>query len=110
MAKLELISVSKRFGRVTAIDDVSLVVEDNELFCLFGPPGCGKSTILRLLLGLEAPDAGEIRIGGRDVTELPPADRDLAMVFQNLALFPHMSARENLAFPLVARRGGPKAH
>ena len=77
LAKLELISVSKRFGRATAIDDVSLVVEDNELFCLFGPPGCGKSTILRLLLGLEAPDAGEIRIGGRDVTELPPADRDL---------------------------------
>lgn len=103
MAKLELISVSKRFRRVAAIDDVSLVVEDNELFCLFGPPGCGKSTILRLLLGLEAPDAGEIRIGGRDVTELPPADRDLAMVFQNLALFPHMSARGNLAFPLVAR-------
>lgn len=108
MAKLELISVSKRFGRVAAIDDVSLVVEDNELFCLFGPPGCGKSTILRLLLGLEAPDTGEIRIGGRDVTELPPADRDLAMVFQNLALFPHMSAGENLAFPLVARRMGPR--
>ena len=108
LAKLELISVSKRFGRVTAIDDVSLVVEDNELFCLFGPPGCGKSTILRLLLGLEAPDAGEIRIGGRDVTELPPADRDLAMVFQNLALFPHMNTRENLAFPLVARGADPK--
>jgi multiple sugar transport system ATP-binding protein len=109
LAKLELISVSKRFGRVTAIDDVSLVVEDNELFCLFGPPGCGKSTILRLLLGLEAPDAGEIYIGGRDVTELPPADRDLAMVFQNLALFPHMSTRENLAFPLVARGADPKS-
>ena len=108
LAKLELISVSKRFGRATAIDDVSLVVEDNELFCLFGPPGCGKSTILRLLLGLEAPDSGEIRIGGRDVTQLPPADRDLAMVFQNLALFPHMSARENLAFPLVARGADPK--
>ena len=108
LAKLELVSVSKRFGRVTAVDDVSLVVEDNELFCLFGPPGCGKSTILRLLVGLEAPDAGEIHIGGRDVTELPPADRDLAMVFQNLALFPHMSTRENLAFPLVARGVDPK--
>jgi len=108
VAKLELISVSKRFGRVKAVDDVSLVVEDNELFCLFGPPGCGKSTILRLLLGLEAPDAGEIHIGGRDVTELPPADRDLAMVFQNLALFPHMSTRENLAFPLVVRGADPK--
>jgi multiple sugar transport system ATP-binding protein len=108
LAKLELVSVSKRFGRVTAVDDVSLVVEDNELFCLFGPPGCGKSTILRLLVGLEAPDAGEIHIGGRDVTELPPANRDLAMVFQNLALFPHMSTRENLAFPLVARGVDPK--
>jgi multiple sugar transport system ATP-binding protein len=108
LAKLELVSVSKRFGPVTAVDDVSLVVEDNELFCLFGPPGCGKSTILRLLVGLEAPDAGEIHIGGRDVTELPPADRDLAMVFQNLALFPHMSTRENLAFPLVARGVDPK--
>jgi multiple sugar transport system ATP-binding protein len=108
LAKLELVSVSKRFGRITAVDDVSLVVEDNELFCLFGPPGCGKSTILRLLVGLEAPDAGEIHIGGRDVTELPPANRDLAMVFQNLALFPHMSTRENLAFPLVARGVDPK--
>ena len=108
MAKLELLSVSKRFGRFTAVNDVSLVIEDNELFCLFGPPGCGKSTILRLFLGLDAPDAGKILVGGRDVTELPPADRDLAMVFQNLALFPHMSARENLAFPLVARRADPK--
>ena len=108
MAKLELISVSKRFGRLTAINDVSLIIEDNELFCLFGPPGCGKSTILRLFLGLEEPDTGKILIGGRDVTELPPADRDLAMVFQNLALFPHMNARENLAFPLVTRRADPK--
>jgi multiple sugar transport system ATP-binding protein len=108
LAKLELVSVSKRFGRLTAIKDLSLVIEDNELFCLFGPPGCGKSTILRLFLGLEAPDTGKILIGGRDVTELPPADRDLAMVFQNLALFPHMNAGENLAFPLVARRGDPK--
>jgi multiple sugar transport system ATP-binding protein len=108
LAKLELISVSKSFGRFTAIDDVSLVIEDNELFCLFGPPGCGKSTILRLLLGLEAPDFGKIYIGGRDVTGLPPADRNLAMVFQNLALFPHMTAGENLAFPLVTRRADPK--
>jgi multiple sugar transport system ATP-binding protein len=108
LAKLELLSVSKRFGGLTAVNDVSLVIEDNELFCLFGPPACGKSTILRLFLGLEAPDAGKILIGGRDVTDLPPADRDLAMVFQNLALFPHMSARENLAFPLVARRADAK--
>ena len=108
VAKLELTSVSKRYGSVVAVEDVDLVVEDGELFCLFGPPGCGKSTILRLLLGLETPDRGEIRIGGRDVTRLAPADRDLAMVFQNLALFPHMSVRENLAFPLV-ERGLPRA-
>lgn len=104
MAKLELVSVHKRYGRTVAVEDVNLVVEDGELFCLFGPPGCGKSTILRLLLGLEIPDQGQIRIGGRDVTHLPPADRDLAMVFQNLALFPHMSVRDNLAFPLVERK------
>jgi multiple sugar transport system ATP-binding protein len=104
MAKLQLLSATKRFGTTVAVDGVDLTVEDNELFCLFGPPGCGKTTILRLLLGLESLDCGEIRIGGRDVTRLPPADRDLAMVFQNLALFPHMSVRENLAFPLVERR------
>ena len=104
VAKLELISVTKRYRHVVAVEDVDFTVEDNELFCLFGPPGCGKTTILRLLLGLEAPDRGEIRIGGRDVTRLPPADRDLAMVFQNLALFPHMSVQQNLAFPLVERR------
>ena len=109
LAKLELVSVSKRFGRVTAIDDVNLSIDDNELFCLFGPPGCGKSTILRLFLGLEAPDSGEVHIGGRDVTDLPPANRDLAMVFQNLALFPHMSAGDNLAFPLL-QRGADAAH
>jgi multiple sugar transport system ATP-binding protein len=108
VAKLELISVTKRYGHVVAVEDVDLTVEDNELFCLFGPPGCGKTTILRLLLGLAAPDRGEIRIGGRDVTRLPPADRDLAMVFQNLALFPHMSVRDNLAFPLVERRAEPR--
>jgi multiple sugar transport system ATP-binding protein len=109
MAKLQLVSVTKRFGNTIAVDEVDLTVEDNELFCLFGPPACGKTTILRLFLGLETPDRGEIRIGGRDVTRVSPADRDLAMVFQNLALFPHMSVRENLAFPLVERRMEPGA-
>jgi multiple sugar transport system ATP-binding protein len=104
MARLELIGISKRYGSVVAVEDASFVVNDNELFCLFGPPGCGKSVLLRLMLGLESPDAGRILINGRDVTHLPPAERDLAMVFQNLALFPHMSARANIAFPLVERK------
>lgn len=103
MARIELIGVSKRFGAAVAVDDASFVIEDGELFCLFGPPGCGKSVLLRLLLGLENPDAGRILIDGRDVTNAPPADRDLAMVFQKLALFPHMSARDNMAFPMVER-------
>ena len=108
LAKLELISVNKRFGRTTAIDNVSLVVEDNELFCLFGPPGCGKSTILRLLLGLEAPDSGEIRIGGRDVTQLPPRPTGICNgVPKSCVVSTHERARE-LAFPLVSRRADPK--
>jgi multiple sugar transport system ATP-binding protein len=107
LARLELLSVSKSFGAVSAVDAIDLVVEHGELFCLFGPPACGKSTILKLLLGLERPDVGEIRIDGRNVTRVAPAERDLAMVFQNLALFPHMTVRANLAFPLV-ERGVPR--
>ena len=71
---------------------------------MLGPPSCGKTTILRLLLGLVAPDSGEVRIGGESVTDQPPKDRNLAMVFQNLALFPHMTTRQNLAFPLSERK------
>ena len=79
-------------------------IEDNEFFCFFGPPLSGKSTILRLILGLETPDEGEILIGGRVVNAISPAARNVAMVFQNLALFPHMSARDNVRFPLVERK------
>ena len=79
-------------------------VEDNEFFCFFGPPLSGKSTILRLILGLETPDAGEILIDGKPVNAVSPAERNVAMVFQNLALFPHMTARENVRFPLVERK------
>jgi multiple sugar transport system ATP-binding protein len=104
MATIEFSGVTKRYGRVTAVEDLSFRIADNEFFCVFGPPSSGKTTILRLLLGLEQPDAGEIRLDGRDVTALPPAARDIAMVFQNLALFPHMSARDNIRFPLVERR------
>lgn len=101
MAHIEIDHVTKRYGDVLAVRDVTITVEDNEFFCLFGPPSSGKTTLLRLLLGLEKPTEGEIRIDGQIVNGWAPAARNLAMVFQNLALFPHMSARDNLRFPLV---------
>ena len=103
MARIEFDHVTKRFGETLAVNDATVTIEHNEFFCFFGPPSSGKSTLLRLLLGLDTPDSGEIRIDGRRVNELAPAARNLAMVFQNLALFPHMTARENVAFPLVER-------
>lgn len=104
MASLELRDVSKAFGGNQVLRNLNLKVEDNEFFCLFGPPTSGKSTVLRLLLGLTTPDSGQVLIDGRDVTASPVAERDLAMVFQNLALFPHLTAFENLAFPLRERK------
>lgn len=108
MAKLELQGVSKSYGGTAAVRDVDLVVEDNEFFCIFGPPSCGKTTLLKLWLGLRQPDRGRVLIDGRDMAGVLPGERNLAMVFQNLALFPHMSARENIAFPL-RERGAPAA-
>ena len=93
MASLELNGINKSYGDTVAVADIDLKIADNEFFCIFGPPSCGKTTILRLLLGLVAPDSGEVRIGGESVTDQPPKDRNLAMVFQNLALFPHMTTR-----------------
>ncbi|MBM3518654.1 MAG: ABC transporter ATP-binding protein [Alphaproteobacteria bacterium] len=104
MARLELRGVSKHYGAILAVEGIDLTVQDNEFFCIFGPPACGKSTLLRLLLGLETPDAGSILIDGREVTKSTPAERNLSMVFQNLALFPHLSAGDNLRFPLVERK------
>ena len=104
MARLELAGVTKRYGSTIAVEDIDLVIEDNEFFCIYGPPGCGKTTILRLLLGLETPDQGDIRIDGRAVNDVPAPDRNLGMVFQNLALFPHMTVRGNLSFPLKERK------
>ena len=103
MAEIVFTNVSKRFGDTVALDDVSFEVPDNSFFCFFGPPLCGKSTVLRLILGLDRPDEGEILIGGEPVSHRGPAERNIAMVFQNLALFPHMTARQNVAFPLVER-------
>ncbi len=107
MASISFRNVTKRFGDTVAVDNVTLDIRDNAFFCLFGPPLSGKSTILKLILGLEHPDEGEILIDGRPVTNVSPAKRNVAMVFQNLALFPHMTAMENIRFPLVERRIDP---
>jgi multiple sugar transport system ATP-binding protein len=107
MARLELERVTKRYGGdAVALREVSLAVEDGELLAVVGPSGCGKSTLLSIVAGLEAPTAGEVRIDGRDVTALSPRERDVAMVFQSYALYPHMSVRRNLAFPLEVARAG----
>jgi multiple sugar transport system ATP-binding protein len=96
--------VTKRFGTHHAADGISLEVESGECLVLLGPSGCGKTTLLRLLAGLETLDSGEIWIGDRRVDQLEPARRDVAMVFQNYALYPHLSVFDNIAFPLRTRR------
>ncbi|MCL4186819.1 MAG: sn-glycerol-3-phosphate ABC transporter ATP-binding protein UgpC [Rhodobacteraceae bacterium] len=108
MAAIEIDSVVKTYpGGVAAVKGVSVTIEDGAFAVLVGPSGCGKSTILRMVAGLEQITAGEVRIGGRRVNELDPADRDIAMVFQNYALYPHMSVRENLSYGL-RNRGVPR--
>jgi multiple sugar transport system ATP-binding protein len=109
MAAIELVNVTKVFdGDVVAVDDVTLTVEDGEFMVLVGPSGCGKSTLLRMIAGLEEATAGTLRIGERDVTGLAPRRRDVAMVFQSYALYPHMTVRQNLGYGLRVRRT-PKA-
>src|SRR5438094_6292487 len=102
---LQLEQLSKTFpGGVLAVDDVSLLVPDGALVVLVGPSGCGKSTVLRLVAGLETPTAGRILADDRDMTDLSPRWRNLAMVFQQHALYPHMTVRQNLRFGLRMRR------
>jgi multiple sugar transport system ATP-binding protein len=105
MARIELAHVDKTYPNgFVAAHDLSLEIHDGELLVLVGPSGSGKSTVLRMMAGLEQVSAGAIHIGDRDVTELPPQQRDIAMVFQNYALYPHMTVRENLGFGLMMRK------
>ncbi len=108
MTNLSLKGVTKRFGDFTAIDDVSLDISDGSFVCLLGPSGCGKTTLLRLMAGLEEPSAGRILVAGEDQTDVPSEKRDFGMVFQSLALFPHLSVAQNVAYPLTIR-GRPRA-
>jgi len=103
LSGITLSSLTKRFGEVLAVDALSLLIAEGELMALLGPSGCGKTTTLRMIAGFEPPTAGSIRIGERDVTGLPPEKRDCGMVFQNYALFPHLTVRENVAFGLEMR-------
>ncbi len=104
MASIEIRGVDKAFGATPVLHGVDLEVADGEFLVLVGPSGCGKSTLLRMIAGLEEVSGGEIIIGGRVVNDLPPKDRDIAMVFQNYALYPHMTVRENMAFSLKLRK------
>ena len=108
MAEVALRNVVKRFDNVEAVRSINLDIPDNEFVVLVGPSGCGKSTTLRMIAGLEEVTAGDIYIGGEIVNDLPPKDRDIAMVFQNYALYPHMSVFENMSFGLKLRKF-PKA-
>jgi putative spermidine/putrescine transport system ATP-binding protein len=102
-AHLQLSNLSKRYGNVRAVADLSLSIERGECLALLGPSGCGKTTILRLIAGLERPDNGRLILAERDITKLSPEARNIGLVFQNYALFPHLSVAENVAFGLAAR-------
>src|SRR5512140_630273 len=104
MAKVTLRNVVKQYGSVKAVDDLSIEIRDKEFAVLVGSSGCGKSTALRMIAGLESISSGEIYIGDTLVNDLEPRDRDVAMVFQNYALYPHMNVRENMGFGLKIRK------
>ncbi len=107
-AAIEFDRVTKRFGLITAVDNVSFSIESGNFFSILGPSGCGKTTLLRLVAGFETPDSGRIFLDGHDVTALPPNQRPVNTVFQNYALFPHLTVRENIAFGLRIAKKDPK--
>src|ERR1700740_3206793 len=106
MAKVLLKDLSKKYDQVHAVKNVNLEIRDKEFVVLVGPSGCGKTTTLRMVAGLESISSGQVLIGDTVVNELAPMDRDIAMVFQNYALYPHMSVYDNMAFGLKMRRFG----
>ncbi|MFL5025776.1 MAG: ABC transporter ATP-binding protein, partial [Microvirga sp.] len=108
MASVEIRNIRKNFGTVPVIHGVSIDIQDGEFVILVGPSGCGKSTLLRMIAGLENISGGELRIGPRVVNDVPPKERDIAMVFQNYALYPHMTVADNMAFSLKLKRA-PKS-
>ena len=105
---LRLAGIVKRYGAVTALAGIDLGVRKGELLTILGPSGSGKTTLLKVVAGFEMPDEGEVLLGAGRITDAPPSKRDIGMVFQNYALFPHMTIADNIAFPLEMRRcGGP---
>ena len=104
MASLDLINVKKSFGPVKILHDISIGLADGEFLVLVGPSGCGKSTLMNIIAGLEEPSGGQLRLEGRDITELPPAERNISMVFQSYALYPNMTVAKNIEFPLEMRK------
>lgn len=104
MALLEIRNVTRRFGDFVAVNNVSLSIEAGEFFTLLGPSGCGKTTLLRMIAGFDVPDAGQILLDGKDLADTPPEKRPVRTVFQNYALFPHMTVAQNIAFPLKMAR------
>lgn len=109
MAHLELVNLTKTFGQTTAVRALGLSVERGEILSILGPSGCGKTTTLRMIAGLETPTSGEIRFNGKDITSLPARARNIGLVFQNYALFPHLDVFENVAFGLRTRHLRPEA-
>ena len=107
-ASVQLNNVVKRFGQTVALHDTTLQIRPGEFFSLLGPSGSGKTTTLRIIAGLEWVDGGMVEIDGKDVTFSSPSDRDVAMVFQSYALYPHMTVGENIAFPTAHDRHAPR--